>query len=156
MVRQCITVSVFILVINCLLSTWPCLSLCHSSLELLHFYVTWVDDVRKVIETQSMRKEPEQTQEKRQCGVCFAVSWKLLLALAWRAWDCSSAHFTLTQSAFQKTVWFSQCGFTVDLIQENSEFHATVSSRLSLMAVRCLMPGNERQDKQWGKIPHGN
>ena len=51
MVRQCITVSVFILVINCLLSTWPCLSLFHSSLELPHFYVTWVDDERKVTET---------------------------------------------------------------------------------------------------------
>lgn len=43
MVRQCITVSVFILVINCLLSTWPCLSLFHSSLELSSFCVTWVD-----------------------------------------------------------------------------------------------------------------
>lgn len=51
MVRQCITVSVFILVINCLLSTWPCLSLFHLSLELPHFYVTWVDDERKVTET---------------------------------------------------------------------------------------------------------
>lgn len=51
MVRQCITVSVFILVINCLLSTWPCLSLFHSSLELPHFYVTWVDDERNVTET---------------------------------------------------------------------------------------------------------
>lgn len=47
MVRQCITVSVFILVINCLLSTWPCLSLFHLSLELPHLYVTWADDERR-------------------------------------------------------------------------------------------------------------
>lgn len=38
MVRQCITVSVFILVINCLLSTRPCLSLFHLSL-LCHLVV---------------------------------------------------------------------------------------------------------------------
>lgn len=71
MVRRCITVSVFILVINCLLSTWPCLSLFHSSLELPHFYVTWVDDGGKVTDSLwggssarpallSMGREPER------------------------------------------------------------------------------------------------
>lgn len=68
MVRQCITVSVFILVINCLLSTRPCLSLFHLSLELLHFCVT--GGKRKVAETQcGMAALPPVMQNKATKGI---------------------------------------------------------------------------------------
>ena len=91
MVRQCITVSVFILVINCLLSTWPCLSLFHSSLELPHFYVTWVDDERKVTETHR--------------------GWQLCPASATeheeRAWGCYGWCSGNSPAAFYRETWLS-------------------------------------------------